>query len=80
MKWKEEGIGSRKELVGYLNALAGKLLTGALAVEDQHVPVPESDLRYTLKYKEEGTAGTLSLKVEWGEEPEEDELEEEKVN
>lgn len=77
MKWKEEGIVSRKQLVGYLNSLAGQLLARNLTVDEQQVVVPDTELRYTLKYKEEGPVGTLSLKVEWGEEPEAEEAEEE---
>jgi len=78
VKWKEEGVATRKELVSYINGVAGRLATRALSIEDQPVVVPDAELHYTLKYKEEGTAGTLTLKVEWGEEPEEEEPEEEK--
>ncbi|MBE3576168.1 MAG: amphi-Trp domain-containing protein [Limnochordales bacterium] len=80
MKWKEESIVTRKELASYLNTLASRIASRALTVQEQQVVIPDVELRYTLKYKEEGPVGTLTVKVEWGEEeeePEEEEQEEE---
>ncbi len=66
MKYQEANVGSRVEFGEYIKKLIPDLFAGRLAVEGKSVTLPSDlDLDYKVKYDDDETGGSLTIKVAW---------------
>jgi hypothetical protein len=79
MKYQEVLAGSKAECMDYAKKVVQTLQVNKLVVEGQAVRIPtDLPLEYKVKYDEDVTGGSFSLKISWdtGVEEEEEETEE----
>ncbi len=66
MKWTDEYVGSRNDLIQYLKSLVAQIQNNTLSVQAESVTVPtDTELSYKVKYDEDEEEGQLSVKVTW---------------
>ncbi len=71
MKWVDEYVGTRADLVQYLKGFVGHLNSNTVSVQSQPVTVPDgAELSYKVKYDEDEEEGQISIKVSWSKTPE----------
>ncbi|NPV70324.1 MAG: amphi-Trp domain-containing protein [Firmicutes bacterium] len=72
MKWTDEYVGSKSDLIQYLKAFVGQVNSNTLSVQAQPVSVPDgTEITFKVKYNEDEEEGQLSIKVSWSKVPEE---------
>lgn len=78
MKFQEALTGSRADFMDYAKKVVQSLQTGRMVVEGQAVRIPNDlPLEYKVKFDEDETGGSFSLKISWDTGVEEEEEEEE---
>jgi len=66
MKYQESNIGSRAEFGEYIKKMIPDLFASRLAVEGKTVSIPSDlDLDYKVKYDDDDSSGSFTLKVSW---------------
>jgi len=70
MKYQEDYVGTKAELSDFIKKVIPELFAGRLEVEGQAVRIPaDRELEYKLKYD---SAGSLTIKMSWENEEEEE--------
>ena len=69
MKSKEKHAGKRDKLAKHLRTVADMVERGNIQVADRLVDIAD-ELEYQLELEEEGSEGTLAIRVEWSRETE----------
>ncbi len=85
MNYREKYTGSKEDFYFFLKDEILKLFKGKLEIEGTRVLIPnKEELDYQIKLDSDGDYGDFTIKVKWGEKPEEtEEIEEnthEKLN
>lgn len=71
MKYQEDYVGTKAELSEFIKKVIPELFAGRLTVEGQTVRIPaDRDLEYKVKYD---STGTITIKMSWENENEEEE-------
>ncbi len=66
MKFQEANLGSKTEFAEYVKTVIPKLFKGELAVEGKKVALPQDgDLDFKVKYDEDESGGSFTIKVSW---------------
>ena len=74
MNYKEKYTGSKEEFYFFLKDEIIKLFKGELEIEGNHVFIPDDeDLDYQIKIDSDENYGDFTIKVKWGEKPEQHE-------
>ena len=73
MKYQESTLGKRSDFANYIKKIVPELFGNRLSIEGQTVAIPsDADLEYKVKYDDDETGGTFTLKVSWDNESEEE--------
>lgn len=75
MKYQQDFLGSKTEFADFVKKTIPELFAGRLDVEGKKVAIPsDCDLDYKVKYSEDETGGSLTIKVSWDTGIEEEEI------
>lgn len=66
MKYQENFTGQKADFADYIKKVVPELFGSRLAVEGKTVTIPsDNPLDYKVKYDEQETGGSISIKVSW---------------
>jgi len=72
VKWADEFVGTKGDLVQFMKSLVGQIQNNTLSIQAQGVSIPaDRDLVYKVKYSEDEEEGEVSIKITWSKADEE---------